>query len=307
MSQHPAWRWVAIGCLVLLLAIAGPWLAAGLALRGSGGGAVPEVSALPPIKPLNLTTRSAERPALPPPTPPELMMQAPYSRDREQTRIENQPGPQAQMTPEQMRQTRVNELSRQIQMGGLEAVSNLRDLQDVDDKTYDEAILRALPNLLRRNPQDAITLLDDFIRNGRMDVSRDPEFYERAINVVKNLGVHLGSRDLREGINLGLQLPADSPAQAYLLSNIAYTNSRQDRLPSLHMLYRLPRGGATRTRVAAGLLYGRLGYHRDTTGQTGDVKAQLDNDNFDLGTLREITSSSSLPPHEQRAILRLIN
>ncbi len=175
----------------------------------------------------------------------------------------------------------------------------------VDDATYDGAIVSAIAQLSHSGDltKDAATLFREFVASGRMDNISDPALRSQAVVTAKLLGVALGSKDYATALQWGFELPADSSAQAYVLSNVAFSQTHGATLPDISWVANMEAGFA-RTRVVAAIAYGRLLAYGAVEAGTA-IRQQLDRDQYDLAGIRATVEQASLANDEKQAILAL--
>jgi hypothetical protein len=175
----------------------------------------------------------------------------------------------------------------------------------VDDATYDTALVSAISQMSHRGDlaQDAATLFREFVEGGRMDNISDPALRSQAVLTAKLLGVALGSKDYATALQWGFELPADSSAQAYILSNVAFSQTHGDALPDISWVANMAPGFA-RTRVVAAISYGRLLAHGEVEAGTA-IRQQLDSDKYDLGRVKAMVEQANLTRDEKQALLAL--
>ncbi|MBM4143018.1 MAG: hypothetical protein FJ225_05420 [Lentisphaerae bacterium] len=175
---------------------------------------------------------------------------------------------------------------------------------DIDDATYDRAILSAVQRMSYAKGPEAAALFTAFVTAGRMDRMTDAGLYAHAVSAAKGLGAVFGAMDYPAALEWGFALPEGSAAQAYVLSNVAFSQSHGAALPSLPWIKDMHPGFA-RVRVIAALAYGRMLAARDTV-LTPEIKRQLDSDEFIPARLSEIVRESALPAEEKRVLLALL-
>jgi hypothetical protein len=190
-----------------------------------------------------------------------------------------------------------------IAMDSPTALVWIRD-SDVDEDTYDRAILAALQQMTGPQAANAAALFAEFVGAGRMDAMTDPTLYAQTVSAAKLLGATLGGLDYFSALEWGFGLPPDSAAQAYILSNVAFSQSHGPTLPDMPWIGKMD-SGFVRTRVLAALAYGRLLANGDTT-LSPEVKRQLDADDFNLPRIKAIVQQSNLPAAEKRTLLPLL-
>jgi hypothetical protein len=149
--------------------------------------------------------------------------------------------------------------------------------------------------------EDAAAVLLRYAASGRMSAITDPELFEQMVHAAKGLGVSFGFRDYAAAVEWGRAMQANSAAQAYFLSNVAYSQAHQGRFPDISWLADMEPGVA-QVRVIAATAMGLL----NASGQTplgAQLKRQLDSDRFDPNGIAGILQQSSLPDAEKSALL----
>ncbi len=175
----------------------------------------------------------------------------------------------------------------------------------VDDVTYDTALVSAIGLMLHRGDlgKDAASLFREFVESGRMDHINDPDLRAQAIFTAKSIGVALGSKDYAAALQWGFELPADSSAQAYVLSNVAFSQTHGTTLPDISWVASMEPGFA-RTRVVAAVAYGRL-LASGASDASQALRRQLDGDVYNLDGIRTMVEHASLAPDEKKALMAL--
>lgn len=184
------------------------------------------------------------------------------------------------------------------------ALGWLRD-SNLDDATYDRAILAAV-NRLSNTRQEAVaaSLFTDFVRAGRMQHMKDPEIYAQTVLTSKILGATWGGKDFPTALAAAFSMPAGSDAQAYVLSNVAFSQSKGEFMPPTDWIAGLP-PGFTRTRVIAAIAYGRLLAVQDQPLYL-EMKRQLDSDALEPAKIRDIVNASQLSDNDKRTLQSLL-
>jgi hypothetical protein len=103
----------------------------------------------------------------------------------------------------------------------------------------------------------------------------------------------------------GFQLPEESTAQAYVLSNVAFSQTHGPALPDMPWIPEMKPGFA-RTRTVAAVAYGRLLVAGGDATLSSEVKRQLDTDDYQPAKLRSIVQQSALPANEKKTLLSLL-
>lgn len=196
---------------------------------------------------------------------------------------------------------RAEALGDWIASNGTAALVWIKDA-DVDEDTYDIAIISAINKLCIDRETDAGALLAEFTAAGRMDRIADPFTYSQAVKTAKIVGAVWGARDYQTALASVEDFPAGSATEAYVLSNVAFSQSHGSKLPNMHWIQELP-AGFTRTRVVTAVAYGRL-LANGNEELHPKVKAQLDCDELDPSTLKELVIMSRLPSGEKETILQ---
>jgi hypothetical protein len=171
----------------------------------------------------------------------------------------------------------------------------------LDAASYDRAIVQAIHMLSGNRIEDAAAVLSRYAASGRMSAITDPELFEQLVGAAKGLGGSFGSRDYAAAVEWGRAMPANSAAQAYFLSNVAYSQAIQGQIPDISWLADM-KPGLAQVRVIAATAMGLL----NASGQTPlgvQLKRQLDSDRFDPNGIAGILQQSSLPDAEKSALL----
>jgi hypothetical protein len=171
----------------------------------------------------------------------------------------------------------------------------------LDEAAYDRAILQMIGILSQDRIEDAAAVLLRYAASGRMSAITDPALFEQMVVTAKILGVSFGARDYAAAVEWGRAMQANSAAQAYFLSNVAYSQAHQGRFPDISWLADMEPGVA-QVRVIAATAMGLL----NASGQTplgAQLKRQLDSDRFDPNGIAGILQQSSLPDAEKSALL----
>jgi hypothetical protein len=171
----------------------------------------------------------------------------------------------------------------------------------LDAASYDRAIVQAIHMLSENRIEDAAAVLSRYAASGRMSAITDPELFEQMVHAAKGLGVSFGARDYTSAVEWGRAMPANSAAQAYFLSNVAYSQALQGQFPDISWLADM-KPGLAQVRVIAATAMGLL----NASGQTPlgvQLKRQLDSDRFDPNGISGILQQSSLPDAEKSALL----
>jgi hypothetical protein len=171
----------------------------------------------------------------------------------------------------------------------------------LDEVAYDRAILQMIGVLSQNRIEDAAAVLSRYAASGRMSAITDPELFERMVVTAKSLGVSFGAKNYSAAVEWGQTMPANSAAQAYFLSNVAYSQALQGQFPDISWLADM-KPGLAQVRVIAATALGLLNASGETT-LGSQVKRQLDNDQFDPGGIAGILRQSSLPDAEKAALL----
>ncbi|MBM4163690.1 MAG: hypothetical protein FJ222_04525 [Lentisphaerae bacterium] len=169
------------------------------------------------------------------------------------------------------------------------------------EAAYDRAIAQTMGILAQDRIEDAVAVLLRYADSGRMSTITDPTVFEQMATATKILGVVSGLRDYAAAVEWGRALPANSAAQAYFLSNVAYGQANQGLFPDISWLGDMEPGVA-RVRVIAATALGLL----NASGETSlgsQVRRQLDGDQFDPDGIARILRQSSLPDAEKAALL----
>jgi hypothetical protein len=171
----------------------------------------------------------------------------------------------------------------------------------LDAASYDRAIVQAIHMLSGNRIEDAAAVLSRYAASGRMSAITDPELFEQLVGAAKGLGGSFGSRDYAAAVEWGRAMPANSAAQAYFLSNVAYSQAIHGQIPDISWLADM-KPGLAQVRVIAATAMGLL----NASGQTPlgvQLKRQLDSDRFDPNGIAGILQQSSLPDAEKSALL----
>jgi hypothetical protein len=171
----------------------------------------------------------------------------------------------------------------------------------LDAASYDRAIVQAIHMLSGNRIEDAAAVLSRYAASGRMSAITDPALFEQLVDAAKGLGGSFGSRDYAAAVEWGRAMPANSAAQAYFLSNVAYSQAIHGQIPDISWLADM-KPGLAQVRVIAATAMGLL----NASGQTPlgvQLKRQLDSDRFDPNGIAGILQQSSLPDAEKSALL----
>ena len=171
----------------------------------------------------------------------------------------------------------------------------------LDEVAYDRAVLQMIGILSQNRIEDAAAVLVRYAASGRMSAITDPALFEQMVVTAKSLGVSFGARDYSAAVEWGRAMQANSAAQAYFLSNVAYSQAYQGQFPDISWLADMEPGVA-QVRVIAATAMGLL----NASGQTSlgaQLKRQLDSDRFDPNGIAGILQQSSLPDAEKSALL----
>lgn len=194
-------------------------------------------------------------------------------------------------------------LGQWIVEDGAKALAWMRD-SNLDDATYDRAIVFAVRHLSGQKIEDAAVLFEEFVGSGRMDDMMDKRLYREAVLSAKILGAAMGGMDYSGALAWGFELPPESAAQAYVLSNVAFSQTHGQLFPDVTWIAELD-PGFVRARTIATVAYGRLMVNGDHD-LFHEVKRQLDHDQIDPARLRVIVQQSKLPPLEKQTLLGLM-
>jgi hypothetical protein len=177
----------------------------------------------------------------------------------------------------------------------------------LDDAAYDRAIISAVGQMIHTpNPDaSAMALFREFVASGRMENIRDPALLAQAVYTAKSLGATLGAKDYDTAMQWAAALPAGSQAQAYVLSNVAFSQTHGAQLPEMGWIETLE-PGFVRTRTVTAVTYGRLLANGNTAAGQELRQQQLDPDAYDPARTRALVEQAELPPAEKTRLLALL-